>query len=91
MDKVYNVFVIKKEEASNGVVSSNEVATISGSYSTLDKAMNAIKADGGVEFDKYLNPKHYCQYINNSNGTLYYIFINKIDEPIEDAKIAHLN
>ena len=80
MDKVYNVFVIKKD-----------VFTISGSYSTLDKAMDAIKADGGVEFDKYLNPKHYCQYINNSNGTLYYIFINKIDEPIEDAKIAHLN
>ena len=80
MDKVYNIFVIKKD-----------VFTISGSYSTLDKAMDAIKADGGVEFDKYLNPKHYCQYINNSNGTLYYIFINKVDEPIEDAKIAHLN
>ena len=79
MDKVYNVFVIRKD-----------VFTISGSYSTLDKAMDAIKADGGVEFDKYLNPKHYCQYINNSNGTLYYIFINKIDEPIEDAKMAHL-
>lgn len=90
MDKVYNVFVIKKEDASNGVVSCNEVATISGSYSTLDKAIDAIKEDGG-EFDKYLNPKHYCQYINNSNGTLYYIFINKIDEPIEDAKMAHLN
>ena len=79
MDKVYNIFVIKKD-----------VFTISGSYSTLDKAMDAIKADGGVEFDKYLNPKHYCQYINNSNGTLYYIFINKIDEPIEDAKMAKL-
>lgn len=79
MDKVYNVFVIRKD-----------VFTISGSYSTLDKAMDAIKADGGVEFDKYLNPKHYCQYINNSNGTLYYIFINKIDEPIEDAKMAKL-
>ena len=79
MDKVYNIFVIKKD-----------VFTISGSYSTLDKAMDAIKADGGVEFDKYLNPKHYCQYINNSNGTLYYIFINKVDEPIEDAKMAKL-
>ena len=79
MDKVYNVFVIRKD-----------VFTISGSYSTLDKAMDAIKADGGVELDKYLNPKHYYQYINNSNGTLYYIFINKVDEPIEDAKIAKL-
>ena len=52
--------------------------------------MDAIKADGGVEFDKYLNPKHYCQYINNSNGTLYYIFINKVDEPIKDGDIAYL-
>lgn len=79
MDKVHNVFVIRKD-----------VFTISGSYSTLNKAMDAIKEDGGVEFEEYLNPKHYCQYINNSNGTLYYIFINKVDEPIKDAEISYL-
>jgi len=90
MDKVYNVFVIKKENVSNGTVFSNDIATISGSYSTLDKAMDAIKVDGGIEFDKNFNPKHYCQYINNSNGTLYYIFINKVDEPIKDGEVAYL-